>query len=104
MKKITSEWLEETNAEFDRQNIDANDRAELAEKKFRKEFVDEPNDTDDFQKEWEHLNIQIDKIRSFFLTQTKVERGNVRVQFIGIYYFLGTFCEVVVPLVMGARE
>lgn len=102
MKKVTFQWLEETNAEFDRQNIDANHRAELAEKKFRKEFVDEPNDKDDFQKQWQHLNVQIDKIRSYFLTQTNMERGNVRAQFIGIYYFLGIFCEVVVPFVMGA--
>jgi hypothetical protein len=102
MKKVTSQWLEETNAELERQNIGANDRAELAEKKFRKEFVDESKDTDDFQKQWEHLNIQIDKILSYFLTQTNKEQGYVRAQFVGIYYFLGTFCEIRVPIVMGA--
>lgn len=102
MKKVTSQWLADTHAEFEEQGVHADDRAGLAEKQFRKEFVSESKDNDDFSVQWEHLNRQIDRILSHFLTQSNKEQGNVRSMFEGIYYFHGEFWEVRVPIVMGS--
>ncbi len=104
MKEVTLQWLEDMAAELDRQGVGSNLRAEQAEKTFRKEFVVGPKSTEDFNAQWNHLNQQIEKIHSFFLTQTNKDRGYICAQFTGIYYFFGEFWKFSIPLVMGQRR
>lgn len=104
MKKVTQDWLDETTAEFDKAGTDSDERAEMAEKKFRKQFVAELKETDDFTEQWEHLNKEIEKIESYYLTRSNRDRGWIGAQFTGAYYYRGGFWQVDVPLVMGSRR
>lgn len=104
MERVTSHWLDETNTKFNQQGIvDGKQKIRLAIAKWRKDNV--PllllNKNLDPELLRRHLEIQDDKIKSYFLTQTEKDRGYVQPPFVGIYYFQGNFWEIVVPFVMG---
>jgi predicted transposase YbfD/YdcC len=104
MEKVTSQWLEETNAEFIQQGITGGEeKIRLAVAKWRKDNVPsfQADKNLDFEMLRRHLEIQDDKIKSYFLTQTAKDRGYIQPPFVGLYYFQGNFWEIVVPFVLG---
>jgi len=62
------------------------------------------DNTRDYEFASGHLEFQLDKIRSYFLTQSNRERGSFQSPFVGIYYFWGEFARVTVPFIMGRRS
>lgn len=105
LNRVSTKWLEETNVELQQQGISASDRAEAAEKKWRKENVDDlmARVDEEFKTLHDHLEEQLDKIKAYFLTQNNKDRGYIQPPFVGIFYYQGEFWETVVPFVMGQR-
>lgn len=105
LNKVSSRWLEETNAELLKLGISASERAEAAEKKWRQENVDDlmARVDEEFKTLHDHHEKQLDKIRAYFLTQSNKDRGYIHPPFVGIFYYHGEFWETVVPFVMGQR-
>lgn len=105
MEEVTSQWLEETVKEFRESGItDGQIKSHEAVKKWRKETAVKLSLVLDFEGAMRHQYAQIDKIKSFFLTQSDKDRGYIDVAFVGIFYYAGSFWEFVVPRLVGARS
>lgn len=109
MQKISSQWLEETNAEFKQQGIiDGEQKIRAAISKWRNENRENiERMLKDENLDREMLRQQIDsqdmKIKAFFLTKSSKDRGYIYPPFVGIYYYQGYFWEIIVPFIMGMR-
>jgi hypothetical protein len=104
MNDLTNDWLERANEEFNQKGTPADERAELAEMKWREENLDAYVAHTDVEEAFRHMEFQIAKIRSYFLTQSQKRRDVIEPQFLGIYYYLGEFWEIIVPLIAGRRS
>jgi len=84
--------------------VEASEKVSFAISLWRKEYVGIflacRDNTRDYEFASGHLEFQLDKIRSYFLTQSNRE-GKFPIPFVGIYYFWGEFARVTVPFIMG---
>ncbi len=100
MKTVSQQWLEETNEELRQQGItDSEQKTRLAISKWNNEVVFKK--ADDNSIDPKQIELQKNKIKSFFLTQTSRNTGLVEPPFIGIYYYYGNFWNIVIPRIMG---
>lgn len=102
--RATIDWLEATNAELVQQGVDVNERVIAAEQKWRQENSKllDLNNADDLQTIFDEIELEVDKIRSFFLTAINKENEYIQPMFTSVFYFYGGFWRVVIPVVMGA--
>lgn len=102
MEEVTSQWLEETVNEFRQSGItDGRKKSRLAVEKWRRENAVKLSLVIDFETAMQHQYAQIDKIKSYFLTQSDKDRRYIGATFVGIFYYSGSFWEFVVPTVLG---
>lgn len=104
MKKVTSQWLEEISKEFRQNGItDGHIKTCLAVEKWRKENAKNSSQISDsdIYSDLQQLNKQIDEIKLYFLTQSEKDRGIIDIQFVGIFYYLGSFWQLEVPFCLG---
>lgn len=103
---VTSRWLETTNKEFLDRGIAASDRVRRAIQKWRRENAQDITalSDDDLSLLSSHHDTQIEKIKSYFFTETNKKAGYIGGPvFVGVYYYQGDFWEATVPEIWGQR-
>jgi hypothetical protein len=102
--KVSDEWLEGTNRDFADRAINVHERFDHAERKWQQEHPEDftLNDGEDEASLLTLIAPEINKIRSFFLTQRNKDLGWIGFPLLaGIYYYGGAFWEVEIPMAFG---
>jgi hypothetical protein len=103
VNEVTMDWLETTSKHLSDQGVDPDLRAEQAIRKWMSENADDFTEQEgENLEELEHATgKQLDKIRSYFLTQRNRDRRYIDGPYQGVYYYYGYFWEVTIPMVFG---